>query len=272
TVGNVYDTTADIYKPGVTAPQFREFVTMLQDNVYLSTGNNFMSVNFGVEPFLLPKNVATSRYTGYLSSMPAPCINNGVYEPNCIDLSLTFSNSLPVNPSAGAATSGRPQTPIFSAVAGTPIRFRMLHPDGLGAFPDNVFTLHGHVWQEEPYIADASQNPSAVLGNNTMSQWMGARDGFGSGNHWDMLLPSAGGVNAKAGDYLYQSLPVQEGGAGIWGIFRVLPKGGAIAAAVAAVPPALPAPKVSAQQAPAEDPGKRFLRPRDKKPDGTSST
>src|SRR5207302_6590169 len=80
TVGNVYDTTADIYKPGVTAPQFREFVTMLQDNVYLSTGNNFMSVNFGVEPFLLPKNVATSRYTGYLSSMPAPCINNGVYE------------------------------------------------------------------------------------------------------------------------------------------------------------------------------------------------
>jgi hypothetical protein len=268
-VGSVYDTTADIYKPGGYAPQFREFVTMLQDNVYLSTGNNFMSVNFGVEPFLLPGNVATSRYTGYLSTMPASCKN----DPNCLDLSFTFSNSLPVNPSAGAATSGDPQTPIFTAVAGTPIRFRMLHPDGLGGFPDNVFTLHGHVWQEEPYVADSSNNPSAILGNNTMSQWMGARDGFGSGNHWDMLLPSAGGVNAKAGDYLYQSLPVLEGGAGIWGVFRVTAKGGAVAAASAAAKkPALPALNATARQAPAEDPGARFLRPRDKGEKGGTTT
>jgi hypothetical protein len=238
----------------------------MQDNIYLSSNNNFISVNYGVEPIIPP---GVTRYSGY--TIPASC--NGDY--NCLDLSLTYSNLLPSQrpqtpppPPPPIATSGDPQTPVFSATAGTPVRFRMLHGEGLGGFPDNSFTLHGHVWQEEPYIADSSGNPSTVLGNNILSQWMGARDGFGSGNHFDILLPSAGGVNGVTGDYLYQNFPAQEGGYGSWGVFRVTKKGTTtttMAATEMAAKAPLPPPKVTPRQAPPKDPGERFLRPRDKK-------
>jgi hypothetical protein len=245
TAGQVFDTTADLYQNNML--QFREFVTMVQDNVYLS-GGNFNAVNFGTEPF-------ASRYSGY--TIPSSCSG----DMNCLDLTYTFSNSLPV--SSGSSTlSGDPSTPIFTATAGTPVRFRMLHPDGLGGFPDNVYTLHGHVWQEEPYINDSSGNPSAVIGNNTLSQWMGARDGFGSGNKFDIVLPSAGGVNKVAGDYLYQSLPLLEGSNGVWGVFRVTAAPGATpATATPSAPVSLKAPR--AHPSPDIDPGSRFLRPRD---------
>ena len=90
---------------------------------------------------------------------------------------------------------------------------------------------------------------------------MGTRDGFGSGNHWDLVLKSAGGTNAITGDYLYESLPIQENGVGIWGLFRVQPPAVALKAAPAA---AVPAPQATARQAPPVDPAARFLRPRDK--------
>jgi hypothetical protein len=116
---------------------------------------------------------------------------------------------------------GDPQTPIFCARAGTPVRFRLLHPDGQGHFPDNVWVLNGHVWQEEPYAPDAAGNGSALLGLNPLSQWMGSRDGFGPGNHFDILLGSAGGALSVPGDYFYESFPVFQLTAGTWGVFRV---------------------------------------------------
>ena len=58
-----------------------------------------------------------------------------------------------------------PQTPIFVATANTPVRFRVVHPAGIN---EQVFTLHGHVWQEEPYIngstRDREQPAVAVAG------------------------------------------------------------------------------------------------------------
>ena len=247
--GAVYDTTVKVYKSG--ASQYTEFVAMFQDNVYLSTGtaaapgspSASRSVNYGSEPM-------STRYAG---NEPA----NGDF--NNIDVTSSFSNNMP-NASTGS-TQGQPRTPIFAAPPFTPVRFRLLHPDGLGGFPDNVFTLHGHIWQEEPYTADASGNSSAVLGLNPLSQWMGSRDGFGAGNHFDVLLPSAGGPNGVTGDYLYTSFPAGQGINGVWGIFRVTPTGGAVAAAMAATslpkPAAVPAPK-------AANPGERFLKPQER--------
>jgi hypothetical protein len=106
-------------------------------------------------------------------------------------------------------------------VAGNAVRFRMLHPDGLGGFPDDVWTINGHVWQEEPYVTVGNVS-SATIGNNLNSQWFGARDGFGPGNHFDIVLASAGGRNKVSGDYLYKSFPVGEfATGGNWGLFRV---------------------------------------------------
>jgi hypothetical protein len=193
---------------------FREFVGILQNNVYLTSGV-FNSINFGVEPM-------SYRF--------------GASDFEDLDISKAFSNQM-TNPSSGKP-QGDPQTPIFCALAGSPVRFRLLHPDGLGGFPDDVWTINGHAWPEEPFVS-AGGVPSSVMGPNPNSQWFGARDGFGAGNHFDILLSSAGGQNKVAGDYLYKSFPAAELTAGNWGVFRVNKTPQEQAACVSAVEPRL---------------------------------
>ena len=206
--------SADI-KDSTGKPLFREFVTMLQNNVYLTAQNTttpdnafgvFNAINFGTEPMAY-------RYQDPTGAVPP--------DFDQVEQSQAFSNQMP-NPffTSPVTPQGEPQTPIFCALAGSPVRFRMLHPDGLGGFPDDVWTINGHVWAEEPFVT-VGNVPSAIIGNNPNSQWFGARDGFGTGNHFDIVLPSAGGTNRIAGDYLYKSFPVGEFPSGNWGLFRV---------------------------------------------------
>lgn len=183
---------------------FRDFVAMLQNNVYL-TQNAFNAINFGTEPM-------SYRFMNSKGKSP------GNFDQ--VQVGNAFSNRMPNSFFSPAKLQGQPQTPIFCAMRGEAVRFRMLHPDGLGGFPDDVWTIHGHVWPEEPYVT-VGNVPSAAMGNNPNSQWFGARDGFGTQNHFDILLSSAGGKNRIAGDYLYRSFPVGEFTAGNWGVFRV---------------------------------------------------
>jgi hypothetical protein len=240
-------------------PLFREFVTMMQNNVYLNISNAlvlFNSVNFGVEPMPF-------RYENP-QQVPPPSFDD-------VDISQAFSNSMQ-NPFFNPTKpQGEPQTPIFCAVAGSPVRFRMLHPDGNGGFPDDVWTIHGHVWPEEPFVT-VNNVPSATIGSNPNSQWFGTRDGFGPGNHFDIVLSSAGGNNKVAGDYLYRSFPVGEFTAGTWGLFRVNSTPQQQAACVSGAPKlfnAVPAPHPPsvppAVKPPAKpDPQERFLNRRAK--------
>ncbi|MEK7830604.1 MAG: hypothetical protein AAB401_05925, partial [Acidobacteriota bacterium] len=180
---------------------FRDFVLIAQDDVTLSTGTNAgnakaygsssSTLNYGTEPM-------PYRYPGG---------NTGG------DVFQAASNS-----QVGGAD---PQTPIFTAAAGRPVRFRMLHPaSGAGNNDGNVMTIDGHVWQEEPYT-----NNSRQLGNNPLSQWQGTRGQHGARHKFEVLLNSAGGTNRVPGDYIYRSLVLVIGGGdpsqGIWGIFRV---------------------------------------------------
>ncbi len=250
---------------------FREFATILQSN--LKSG--FASVNYGTEPM----NYNNSQPNG------TPRFNTTSY--SMVDLSTSFSN---LNQLAFSGTSpagqckGDPYTPIFSAEAGKPVRFRMLHPDGKGGFPDSVWTIHGHVWQEEPYV-DSCDNPetcpqftaSARLGLNPLSQWMGSRDGFGPGNHFDILIDKAGGSFSVPGDYLYRSYPASgEFINGAWGIFRVLPPGQKTFACPSTTTPAAAALKAPRLLPPGVPPGvaprptrngfERFFPPPEEKP------
>ncbi|HEX8722463.1 MAG TPA: hypothetical protein VF736_17745, partial [Pyrinomonadaceae bacterium] len=110
-----------------------------------------------------------------------------------------------------------PQTPVFTATAGQQVRVRLLQPGGHSR--NNVFTLHGHVWEEEPYA-----NNSTTLGSNPLSEWKGAQYGVGPGSHFDFLLKhGAGGAFSVPGDYLYRTLQSFQFDGGIWGIFRVAP-------------------------------------------------
>jgi hypothetical protein len=108
-----------------------------------------------------------------------------------------------------------PETPIFTATAGQAVRVRLLQPGGHSR--NNVFMLHGHIWEEEPYAKD-----SAIIGQNTLSEWKGAQYGIGPGSHFDFLLKhGAGGAYAIPGDYLYRTFQSFQFDGGIWGIFRV---------------------------------------------------
>jgi hypothetical protein len=90
----------------------------------------------------------------------------------------------------------------------------MTHPLGTG--DSLVFTVHGHSWQRNPY-----QNNSLIIGNNNLSQWLGSRDNHGSSDHFELVIPQAGGQFRQQGDYLYTAYLADQASLGVWGLFRV---------------------------------------------------
>ncbi len=109
---------------------------------------------------------------------------------------------------------GDPQTPIFHVGQGSALRLRVLEPGGHSR--NSTFQLHGHVWEELPYI-----NGSRVLGSNPLSEWKGSRDGHGPTNHFDVLpLHGAGGLSGSLGDFLFRDQMSFGFDGGTWGIMR----------------------------------------------------
>jgi hypothetical protein len=109
-----------------------------------------------------------------------------------------------------------PVTPIFTAGAGEEVRFRVLHSAGHAR--NNVFTAHGHIWQEMPYQSGSN---STVIGFNDNSPWHGSQWGHGPSNHFDVRIERAGGAFGIMGDYLYRTLQSFQFDGGMWGLFRV---------------------------------------------------
>jgi len=130
-----------------------------------------------------------------------------------IDFSNVLSNAQ-VGPCIGLNCSDA-VTPIFTATAGTAVRFHVLMAGGQGR--NNVFALHGHVWAEEPFTTS-----STVIGENAQSEWSGAQMGVGAGFHF-VAIPrnGAGGKFKVTGDYLYRTFQSSQFDGGLWGIFRV---------------------------------------------------
>lgn len=198
---------------------FREFVLMVQDdNQRLSLtdqagpikvdpnakplpntplGFNYSALNYRTEP-LAYRYTAEDWLQNFDSKSP-------------LGISRALSNSLVgADPSVMDAD---PQTPVFAATKHTPVRFRVIHPAGLA---EQVFTLHGHVWQEEPYV-----NGSKEIGNNPLSQSQGSRDGFGPNIAFDAVIDKAGGSAGVTGDYLYRTFIGNNFQNGVWGLLRV---------------------------------------------------
>jgi hypothetical protein len=124
---------------------------------------------------------------------------------------LTFNYK--TNVAASTLHLAEPLTPIFPAVAGTPVRFRVVYPGGDGDF---VVAVHGHSWQEEPYVRESTE-----IGSNPLSQWFGGQQ-LTPYQSLNLVLPSAGGPFQVQGDYLYQ-VYLNAFASGQWGIFRVSP-------------------------------------------------
>jgi hypothetical protein len=116
-----------------------------------------------------------------------------------------------------AQVGGDPQTPVFTAQAGELVRFRILNANG--HMRNNVFNLHGHFWQEEPYM-----NNSKNIGSNPLSEFKGAQYGVGASSHYEVIpVNGAGGARRIPGDYLFRTQAAFQFDGGIWGIFRVAP-------------------------------------------------
>ena len=190
---------------------FREFVVIDQNMVGNSGGPDTPlrslngitqsavgAINFRSEPFNVVRGFSPSQ---------------NVQPP--LGYAEAFSNQLLKDILGRPAAD--PQTPVFVAPAGSPVRFRLLVPststsNAIGAAP--VFIVHGHNWQEEPYTYGSTR-----IGNNPLSEHFGAIQA-GPNQKFDLLFDSAGGSDKVPGDYLYDTY--QTGGSrGTWGLFRV---------------------------------------------------
>jgi hypothetical protein len=158
----------------------------------LFTSDSSTAINYRSEP----KNI---RYT-----------STALGNPNT-DYSCMTSNQLEI---AGSSPAGDPKTPIFTANPGDQVRFRMTHPMGTG--DSLVFTVHGHAWQRSPYLKN-----SLIIGPNNLSQWIGSRDNHGSSDHFELVIPQAGGRFGRQGDYLYTAYLADQASLGAWGLLRV---------------------------------------------------
>jgi hypothetical protein len=195
---------------------------MISDDIRISNGNSG-AVNYRTEPWAF-------RYTGNATT----------------DFSCMLSNQLIQQ------AQKDPQTPIFTADVGDRARFRLMHPFGTGT--SQVFSLHGHVWQRNPY-----KNDSREIGDNKLSQWIGSRDNHGSTDHFDIVVDKAGGEGGRAGDYLYTVFVPIQARQGAWGIFRVGQNNEPLQPNAACTPIA-PLQPIVAPVAPTKDDLDRFIR------------
>jgi manganese oxidase len=188
---------------------FRDFVVQIQNDVNLRYGDGT-----AVPTVALEEDSEDSGHKA-INYRTEPMWKRMGYAPEtALDLTRTldFTNAL-----SNAQVGGDPETPIFTAKVGTPTRFHFLEPGGHGR--DNVMEIHGHAWQEEPYV-----NGSTAIGDNVLSEWLGASMGHGPSNHVDAPLQNgAGGKFGVTGDYLYRTFQSFQFDGGIWGIFRVTP-------------------------------------------------
>jgi hypothetical protein len=161
---------------------------------------------------LPPTTPAPFNYTRAINYKTEPLD----YRYLALDFLSNLDSKVPLGISRALSNSlvqADPQTPIFAASNTTPVRMRLVHPAGTN---EQVFTLHGHVWQEEPYV-----NGSKEIGNNPLSQSQGSRDGFGPNIAFDAVIDRAGGAAGTPGDYLYRTFIGQPFQYGMWGLLRV---------------------------------------------------
>ena len=142
---------------------------------------------------------------------------------------------------------GDPETAVFNVTAGDKFRMHVLMPFSPGR--GSTYDLHGHVWQRDPYVCPGDSDlglagkcdmtdgadglldglpgigsvGSQALGDNPIGFHLGAIESWFSGQHYEIVIPSAGGTNAVTGDYLFRDHMGLGNAGGLWGIVRVEP-------------------------------------------------
>ena len=191
---------------------FREFVVQFQTDINMRFADGSPVPNIGGPTGAEDPEDSAQKAINYRTE---PLWKRMNYPPETLfenTRNFDFTNVL-----TNAQVGGDPQTPIFTARAGQQVRFRILNANG--HMRNNVFNLHGHFWQDEPFT-----NGSTMIGNNPLSEVKGMLYGIGPSSHYEVMPTNgAGGARRVTGDYLYRTQESFQFDGGLWGIFRVTP-------------------------------------------------
>jgi hypothetical protein len=191
---------------------FREFVVQFQTDINMRFADGSAVPNLGGPTGAEDPEDSAQKAINYRSEPLWKRMNYAPDTPFENTRNFDFTNVL-----TNAQVGGEPQTPIFTAQAGEAVRFRILNANG--HMRNNVFNLHGHFWQDEPYT-----NNSKSIGNNPFSEFKGTLFGIGPSSHYEVIpVNGAGGGRRVPGDYLYRTQESFMFDGGLWGIFRVKP-------------------------------------------------
>jgi hypothetical protein len=204
--------TADVRNSGSDVLLFREFVLNYQDDLTMQNKDGVAMQNLGgiddsEETGMKAFNYKMEPLWARLGLPPETVLRTMGDQDYTNTLSSLF-------PNAGCGTTPcDPVTPLFTAKAGTSVRFRVLETAGHPRM--HGFTVFGHHWNFEPWTKN-----STVLGFNPFTFEIGSQSGIGPTRHLN-ILTKAGGLNSITGDYLYRSQDSFNFSGGQWGIFRV---------------------------------------------------
>jgi hypothetical protein len=211
------------------ATLFREFVLVFHDDLSLrsdfpfpdttltratlNNGTNALMNNSGGDEFEDSGQKGFNYRTEPLWARLGIPPENAPDATNALDQTNVLSSNAP-NPGCGGPC-GDPETPVFTARVGTPVRFRLIMPAGHPR--QHAFTIYGHHFQFEPWSAN-----STVLGGNPSSFETSAYSSIAPVRSLN-ILTTAGGVMQRPRDYLFRNQTNLMLNGGQWGIFRVTP-------------------------------------------------
>ncbi len=203
--------------PASEGEEFREFVLVFQDDVNMFYANEASPNELPlkpVRPLTINEDPTETGQDAYNYKTEPVWFRQGFLPETKLevtrlfDLADSFSNGL---------IGGDPVTPLFRAVAGDKVRFRLVHP--AGDTQQHTWGLHGHAFQEQPWQAG-----STVIGANPPSEVKGVQYGLGPTTPFDVLpLNGAGGAFQVDGDFMYRDHVQWYLANGMWGVFRVFP-------------------------------------------------
>ncbi|HKV36256.1 MAG TPA: hypothetical protein VJP89_18100, partial [Pyrinomonadaceae bacterium] len=191
---------------------FREFVLQFQTDINMRYADGSPVPNLGGPDGAEDAEDSAQKALNYRTEPLWKRMGYAPETPFENTRNFDFTNVL-----TNAIVGGDPQTPVFTARAGQAVRFRILNSNG--HMRNNLFNLHGHFWQDEPFT-----NNSKAIGNNPLSEVKGVQYGIGPTSHYEVIpVNGAGGARRVTGDYLWRTQESFMFDGGIWGIFRVAP-------------------------------------------------